>query len=217
MKILELKNVGYQYSKQSKNVFNDMNYSFEFAKVYGIVGPSGAGKTTLLSLLAGLTTPTKGDVLYNGKSTKKIDTYKYRAQNTGVVFQSYNLLPHLTAVENIILSLDASGKKYSTSKKRIANNVFQEVHLDNEYKNQKILHLSGGEQQRVAIARAISYSPDIILADEPTGNLDSATENNIMDLFKKFAHIDKKCVIIVTHNQKIAKSCDEILELKKYV
>jgi putative ABC transport system ATP-binding protein len=213
MSVLALSNVGFKYNTSGRNILQNLNYEFEDQKVYSIVGKSGAGKTTLLSLLAGLTTPTSGKVLFKGKSTVDIDRYKYRSQNVGVVFQSFNLLPHLTALENIILSMDASGKKFGENKKDIALKMLLRVDLDESLGSKKILHLSGGEQQRVAIARTLSFNPDVILADEPTGNLDGATQNEIMDIFTDLAHKDGKCVIIVTHSKDIAAMSDEVFEL----
>lgn len=212
MSILELKNVSYAY-KQGANVLNDVNYQFEKGKVYAIVGRSGAGKTTLLSLLSALTIPTRGKIFYNNRDTHSIDRYSYRSQHIGVVFQQFNLLPHLTAGENILLSMDASGKKFDRPKKDIVRDLFEKVDLDGDYINKKILHLSGGEQQRVAIARTLSYDPDVILADEPTGNLDGETQDDIMDIFCELAHKDNKCVIIVTHSPDVAKDADEVFTL----
>jgi len=211
-KVLELKNAGYSYDG-IKQVLSNINYTFDMGTMYGVVGKSGAGKTTLLSLLSGLSEPTSGDVLYKGKSLKHADRYKYRCHDAGIIFQSFNLLPHLTAAENIGLSLDASGKKLPVAKNKIINDLFTKVHLDKSYADKKILKLSGGEQQRIAIARAISYDPDIILADEPTGNLDGQTTEEIIDLFKKFAHNDGKCVIIVTHSNSVKNQCDEVFKL----
>lgn len=211
--VLELKDVLYRYPGTSKNVLGGVNYNFEKGKVYTVVGRSGSGKTTLLSLLAGLTTATKGEVVYQGQDIKSLDRYAYRSQKVGVIFQSFNLLPHLNALENIMLSMDASGKKFDRPKKEIAKELLSKVELDPEYATQKILHLSGGEQQRIAIARTLSFDPDIVLADEPTGNLDLGTQEDIMDIFKRLAHDEGKCVIIVTHSPDVAAGSDEIWEL----
>ncbi|MDR2538555.1 MAG: ATP-binding cassette domain-containing protein [Bifidobacteriaceae bacterium] len=215
MAILKLENVGYSYKPRGRKVLVNMNYAFEKGKIYAITGRSGSGKTTLLSLLSGLTTPTSGKVIYNGTDIRTVDRYKYRSKNVGVIFQSYNLLPQLSVLENIILSMDASGKKFEKAKKEIANDLLSRVDLDDELGSKKILHLSGGEQQRVAIARALSFFPDILLADEPTGNLDSATQNDIVEIFKKLAHQDQKCVIIVTHSKEVAAQSDEVFNLEK--
>jgi putative ABC transport system ATP-binding protein len=211
-KILKLENVSYSY-KKNEMVLKDLNISFEKGKMYGVVGKSGSGKTTLLSLLSGLTKPKQGKILYKGSDLKKIDRYKYRSKDAGIIFQSFNLLPHLTAIENIVLSMDASNKKFDDKKKYLALELFGKVHLSKKYAKKKILHLSGGEQQRIAIARSLSFNPDIILADEPTGNLDIDTQNEIIDIFSDLAHKDNKCVIIVTHSQDVAKNCDEVIKL----
>ncbi|NMM98966.1 ABC transporter ATP-binding protein [Bifidobacterium olomucense] len=210
---LELEHVSYSYTKGGKRVLIDKNYVFRTGRVISITGPSGAGKTTLLSLLSGLTTPTKGRVLHNGEDLAKADRYRFRSHDIGVIFQSFNLLPALTVAENIILSMDASGKTFDQPKKEIAAELIEKVRLQPEYLNERILHLSGGEQQRVAIARALSYDPQIILADEPTGNLDLATQDDIMAIFKDLAHNEGKCVIIVTHSPEVAAQSDEVFQL----
>ncbi|MDR3151959.1 MAG: ABC transporter ATP-binding protein [Bifidobacteriaceae bacterium] len=217
MSVLKLEKVSYHYanSKAKRNIIQDKTYKFDFGKLYGIVGKSGAGKTTLLSLLAGLTKPTEGKIIYNSKNLNKINSFDYRAQNCGVIFQQFNLLPQLTALENVMLAMDVSGKKYDQSKNKLAKNILRSVELPEIYDNKKILQLSGGEQQRVACARALAIKPDIILADEPTGNLDSETQNDIINIFDKLAHKENKCVIIVTHSQEVAKRLDMIYELKK--
>jgi putative ABC transport system ATP-binding protein len=212
-KVLELNDVSYSYKGTKKKVLNGVSHDFETKKVYAITGRSGSGKTTLLSILSGLTSPTGGSVVYDGQDMKKIDRYSYRSRDIGVIFQSFNLLPHLTALENIILSMDASGKQFDRPKKVIAQELLEKVELDPSYANTKILHLSGGEQQRIAIARSLSYNPDVILADEPTGNLDLGTQDEIMNIFKSLAHDDGKCVIIVTHSPDVAKQSDEVFEL----
>jgi len=211
MSILKLQNVSYTYDNRIK-VLDGLNYEFEKGKVYAIVGRSGAGKTTLLSLLSGLTSPTNGTILFNDNDVRKIDRYKYRSRYVGVVFQQYNLLPHLNAVENVELSMRASGKKIAEKRKR-ATELLQKVDLDDMLAKRRVLKLSGGEQQRVAIARALSYDPDILLADEPTGNLDLTTQEEVMDIFARLAHDENKCVIIVSHSPEVAASVDEVYEL----
>lgn len=212
MNIFRLENVYHQYDKR-RTIINDCNYTFESGKVYAIVGKSGAGKTTLLSLLSGLTKPTSGKILYEEKDIASIDQYLYRSQYVGVIFQSYNLLPHLSAIENVVLSMDISGKKVP-NKEEVARDLLTEVGLDDEMQERKILKLSGGEQQRVAIARTLAYDPSIILADEPTGNLDGETEENIMDIFCELAHKKNKCIILVTHSPDVANRVDIVHELK---
>lgn len=210
-KILELKDLEYRYPKSNVNVIENLNLSFENGKIYAIVGKSGAGKTTLLSLLSGLTNPTSGKILYDSKDISKIDKYKYRSTLVGVIFQSFNLLPQLTAIENVELSIDISGKKIK-DKRKTATELLKKVQLEDNDLNRTVLKLSGGQQQRVAIARALAYDPRVILADEPTGNLDIDTQNDIMKIFKTLA-LEGKCVIIVTHSPDVSKSADTVYRL----
>jgi len=211
MSILQLENIGYTYDRRVA-VLNDLNWGFEKGRIYGITGRSGAGKSTLLSLLSGLASPTSGRILYDGQDIAHINKYDYRSRYLGVVFQGFNLLPHLTAVENVVLSLDICGKKIK-DKRQYAYNLLEKVNLDQPTCDRRILKLSGGEQQRVAIARALSFDPDIVLADEPTGNLDVNTQGDVMEIFKKLAHEEDKCIIIVTHSPEVARNVDEILPL----
>lgn len=214
MTVLELKNVSYRYKDASPDeyVLKDIDYRFDTGKLYIIKGRSGSGKTTFLSLISGLETGYEGSILYENNELKKINLDRYRNHDIGIVFQSYNLLPSLNASENIILSMDIKGIK--TDKKKKALELMKAVGLDESYATRRILKLSGGEQQRISIARSISYNPKIIIADEPTGNLDTLTENEIMQIFKKQAK-SGKCVIIVTHSENVCKYADEIYELKK--
>lgn len=215
MSLLKLENVSYRYSDALKDdyVFKNINYEFNEGKVYAIKGKSGSGKTTLLSLLSGLETNYGGNITYNGKDLKKQDLDKYRSNDIGIIFQSYNLLPHLTAMENIILSMDISNVDV-TDKSEKAIELMKSVGLKESQKDRRVLKLSGGEQQRVAIARSLSYNPRMILADEPTGNLDKETENEILKIFKNLAKKNNKCVIIVTHSENVCKNADKIFDLK---
>ena len=214
--VLSLKNVSYRYSDAAKDeyVLKNINYEFEKGKTYAIKGKSGSGKTTLLSLISGLEKKYEGEITYKDKKLSKMNLDDYRSQNVGIVFQSYNLLPHLTALENIILSMDISKVK-ADDKKRLAINLMEQVGLSKNMANRRILKLSGGEQQRIAIARSLSYNPEIILADEPTGNLDYDTETEILNIFSDLAHKQNKCVIIVTHSGNVCNLVDKVYELKK--
>lgn len=216
MSILKLENVGYRYKDAPKDsyVFKNVNYEFEQGKMYAIKGKSGSGKTTLLSLITGLEKCTEGNIYYDGKNLKKYNLDSYRNTDIGIVFQSYNLLPHLTAVENIILSMDVSKVKVKNKKEK-ALELMKRVGLKEEQANRKILKLSGGEQQRIAIARSLSYDPKIIIADEPTGNLDKDTENEILKIFRNLAQNENKCVIIVTHSKNICDNADVVYDLNK--
>lgn len=216
MSIIKLDNVSYRYkdAKKDEYVLKNVSYKFELGKIYAIKGESGSGKTTLLSLISGLEKCLEGDIFFDDKNLRKINLDKYRNSDIGIIFQSYNLLPHLTALENVILSMDISHVKIK-GKKEKALSLLEKVGLNKAKANRRILRLSGGEQQRVAIARSLSYNPSIILADEPTGNLDKKTEDEILDIFKKLASEENKCVIIVTHSENVAKQADKIFELKK--
>ena len=208
--LLTLKNVTYKYDGAAKNVLKGANAVFEAGKVYTIVGRSGSGKSTLLSLIAGLDVCKDGEVLHNSGDLKTIDRDEYRAKSIGVVFQSNNLLTNTTAVKNIILSMNISGVA-EKDKKAHAYALLEKIGIDRETADRKILKLSGGEQQRVGIARALAHNPDIILADEPTGNLDNETEGEILEILSKLAREDQKCVIIVTHSKKVTSVADVIL------
>ena len=213
--ILKLDNVSYRYDDAEADdyVLKDINYSFEPGKVYAIKGKSGSGKTTLLSLLSGLENNYEGSIEFAGKELKNIDLDNYRSRDIGIVFQSYNLLPHLTAIENIILSMNVSNLNIA-NKEEQAINLMEKVGLTKNQKDRRVLKLSGGEQQRVAIARSLSYNPLMILADEPTGNLDKETENEILKIFKNLAKEDK-CIIIVTQSENVCSQADIVYELVK--
>ena len=214
--VLSLKNVSYRYKDAAKDdyVLKDINYDFEIGKTYAIKGRSGSGKTTLLSLISGLEKKYEGEINYKDKRLSKMNLDNYRSNNVGIVFQSYNSLPHLTALENIILSMDISKVKVD-DKKKLAKELMEQVGLSTNMSKRRILKLSGGEQQRIAIARSLSYNPEIILADEPTGNLDKDTESDILKIFNNLAHKHNKCVIIVTHSENVCSLVDEVYELKK--
>ena len=214
--VLSLKNVSYRYRDAMADDYalQNINYEFEKGKTYAIKGRSGSGKTTLLSLISGLEKKYEGEILYKDKNLAKMNLDNYRSGDVGIVFQSYNLLPHLTAIENIVLSMDISKVKVA-DKKKLALDLMKQVGLPEVMATRRILKLSGGEQQRIAIARSLSYNPEIILADEPTGNLDHETENDIMKIFNNLAHEQNKCVIIVTHSENVCNLVDEVYELKR--
>ena len=211
MKLLTLNNICFSYGKTE--VLKDISFDFEAGKMYCITGKSGAGKTTLLSILSGLAKPNSGEIIYKEKNIRKIDRYRFRSRYIGVIFQSYNLITKFTALENVVLSMEIARVK-KIKKKQKAMELLTSVGLDESEARRRVLHLSGGQQQRVAIARALSYDPEIILADEPTGNLDGETQNEIMQIFKNLAE-SGKCVIIVSHSPEVAKMCDIKYELKK--
>jgi putative ABC transport system ATP-binding protein len=210
---LRLKNIIYSYEGTSTAVLKGINAEFEKGLVYTIIGKSGAGKTTLLSLISGLDLAKKGSVVVGQEKLEDMDRDEYRAKKIGVIFQGYNLLTNATAVENIILSMHISGSE-EPNKKAYAYQLLEKLGIDKETANRKVLKLSGGQQQRVGIARAISHNPDIIIADEPTGNLDEESEKNILDILSSLAHIEGKCVIIVTHSKEVTNIADEVLLMK---
>lgn len=208
MKILELKDLTYSYPNAEyvnleDKILSSVNYEFEEGKFYAIVGKSGTGKSTLLSLLAGLDEPKKGDVLFKEYSLEDIGYSDYRKNNISIVFQNYNLIDYLTPMENVRLV-----------NKEAKEDILYELGLEDSQINRNINMLSGGQQQRVAIARALAADTPVILADEPTGNLDENTSAEIVDIFKKLAKEKNKCVIVVTHSNELANSADVILELK---
>lgn len=216
MKCLELVNVNYCYDGSKEIVLKKISTSFERGKVYMIIGQSGSGKSTLLSLISGLDTCKEGNIFYNGKDLREIDRDEYRSKSVGVIFQGYDLLLNSSAVFNIILSMNISesGIKGRRAKKDYAYMLLDKVGIDRETANRKILKLSGGEQQRVGIARALSHDPDVIIADEPTGNLDGETEDEVLDILIRLAHEDGKCIIIVTHSENVTAIADEVMGIR---
>lgn len=203
MKLLKLDNVDYNYSDSKEKVFTELNAEFSTGKLYAIIGKSGAGKSTLLSLLAGLDTPTHGRILFEGEDIM-VKGYNYhRKKHIALVFQNYNLIDYLTPLENIRLVNKSASK-----------DTLIKLGLEENQINRNVMKLSGGQQQRVAIARALVSQAPIILADEPTGNLDNSTATEIIDILKHSARKDKKCVIVVTHSKEVAAAADQVLELK---
>jgi len=215
VKCLEIADVTYRYDGSKSAVIKGISAVFEKGKVYTIIGQSGAGKSTLLSLISGLDVCKEGEIYYNGKNLRHLDRDDYRSKNIGVIFQGYNLLLNSTAVYNITLSMNISGSsiKDKRDKKESAYSLLNKVGIDRETANRKILRLSGGEQQRVGIARALSHNPDVIIADEPTGNLDEATEAAVLEILTRLAHKENKCVIIVTHSENVTAIADKVIEI----
>ena len=212
--ILELRNVDYYYQTRASKleILNSADFSFGKESLYTIKGPSGSGKTTTLSLLGALDLPQDGQILYKGLKIQEIGMTNYRRKHVGFVFQAFNLLNYLSAIQNVLVAMDISRYKDSGIKER-ASALLQSTGLDESLFNRNTNYLSGGEQQRVAIARAISTGADIILADEPTGNLDKDTANEIVKLFDKLAHEDGKCVIVATHSDYFNYRADCIVNL----
>ena len=213
MRTLTLDKVTYTYDDANKAVLKGISATFESGKIYTIVGKSGSGKSTLLSLMAGLDICRGGEILFDNSNLKEIDRDKYRARGVGVIFQSFNLITNASAVENIMLSLHISGNR-KRAKKAHAYALLDKVGINREKADRKVLKLSGGEQQRVGIARALSHEPALIIADEPTGNLDKETASEILDILTSLAHDEGKCVVIVTHSMRVTAIADKILNMK---
>ena len=203
MPTLELKNVSYAYEK-GKAVLQNVSGSLETGKMYAILGPSGSGKTTLLSLLGGLDVPTQGGVLFDGEDIAAKGLEHHRRNHISLIFQSYNLIDYMTPIENVRLTakLDAAP-------------ILERLGLKQDEITRNVLKLSGGQQQRVAIARALASDAPVILADEPTGNLDADTAEEITAILKESAHTFGKCVVVVTHSGEVAKQADVVLEIKR--
>ena len=203
MPTLVLKNVSYAYEK-GKAVLQNVSGSLETEKMYAILGPSGSGKTTLLSLLGGLDVPTQGSVLFDGEDITAKGLEHHRRNHISLIFQSYNLIDYMTPVENVRLTakLDAAP-------------ILERLGLEQDEIARNVLKLSGGQQQRVAIARALATDAPVILADEPTGNLDADTAEEITAVLKESAHAFGKCVVVVTHSGEVAKQADVVLEIKR--
>lgn len=203
MSVLELKEVTYSYDKK-KQVLSGIDVQMETGKMYVILGPSGCGKTTLLSLLGGLDSPTGGHILFDGKDIEQSGLGNHRKNHVSFVFQSYNLIDYMTPQENVRLTA-----------KKSALSFLGRVGLTIEESKRNVLKLSGGQQQRVAIARALGSEAPVILADEPTGNLDEETAKSITDILKESAHKMNKCVVVVTHSNELAKQADVVFQLKR--
>ena len=212
--ILEFEDVSYHYLDGSSNVtiLDKANYSFQKGKIYVIVGASGSGKTTTIILAGGLDKPKSGKVFFKGTDTAKIGLNKYRRNNISIVFQSYNLIHYMNAYENVVNAIEIAGVKIP-NKKEYCLKILNDLGLSKEQCLRDIRKLSGGQQQRVAIARAIAKDVDLILADEPTGNLDEKNSREILKAFIELAHNNNKCVIIVTHSPSLAKKCDVQLKI----
>lgn len=202
--VLEVKDIVYHYkANKEKNVLNGISYGFEEGTIYAILGTSGSGKTTFLSLLAGLDVPVSGSVLYEGEQISKKELILHRKRHVSLVFQNYNLIDYLTPKENVMLGGTTD-----------PDALLESVGITEDDRNRNVLQLSGGQQQRVAIARALASQAKVLLADEPTGNLDEDTGREITGLLQESAHKLGKCVIVVTHSKDMAAAADVVIKIK---
>lgn len=212
---LSTRDLGYWYTNNPDDyLFKNVNLTFEKGKVYSILGQSGSGKTTFLSLLAGLDAPKAGAILLEDKDISKSGLTTYRKSSVSTIFQAYNLLTYMSARQNVVTALEIAGKPINQAD---IEQLFTQVGIDSSQIDKPVLKLSGGQQQRVAIVRALATGHEIIIADEPTGNLDEETTQDIVSIFKKIAHEQHKTVIIVTHETAVAQETDVTFELKKKV
>lgn len=215
MPILEAKDLSFSYRNkyQTVHAVRQASCTFERGKAYAIVGKSGSGKTTLLSLLAGLELPTEGEVLFQGKSIAKLNRDLYRRDHAAVIYQSFNLFPLLNAMENVLYSMNLKGVPKAEARVR-AEQELSAVGITPDMYRRFPMQLSGGEQQRIAIARAIAAGNELILADEPTGNLDVGNSEQVVNLLLRLARKEDRCVILVTHDLEIASLADAIFTMR---
>lgn len=209
--VLSFENVCFSYKDGGRklDVLKNANVEFKEGTFYAVVGPSGSGKTTTLALAGGLDTPQSGKVIYTGKDIKKFGLTKFRRFAVAMVFQNYNLISYMTALENVEMAMEIN-KNNVKNRRQEAIEILKKLGLTEEESKRNVRHLSGGQQQRVAVARAIASRAPIILADEPTGNLDAVTAADIVKLFKELAADYGKCVIVVTHSDDVSKCADEV-------
>ena len=210
--MLKIEKVTYRYKNGDRDVLKEVSAEFVPGKLHAVVGPSGSGKTTLLSIMAGLDVPKSGSVTIDGDSLTALDLDLYRRERVSMIFQAFQLFPLLTALENVCYPMGMNGVVKEEAKKR-ADVLLKSVGIDEEKHKRYPANLSGGEQQRVAIARALSSGARVILADEPTGNLDVANGEAAIEILRHLAHDAGYCVIIVTHNLEIAEASDVVFEM----
>ena len=214
--ILKLEDLCYSYidGGYERQILKNLSFEFEEKKFYTILGPSGSGKTTLLSIIAGLDFAKSGHVYFKDKEITKSNVGKYRRNDISIVFQQYNLISYLTAVENVMLAMAETDNKLPKDQKNVAYNLLERFGIVRSKADRMVGQLSGGEQQRVSIARSLASNVDLIFADEPTGNLDTATEIEIINIFKELAEDYGKTIIVVTHSNQVAEMSDQRVLLK---
>ncbi len=213
MNALTLNHVSYTYPGGASPVVKDASYGFETGMLYAVVGPSGSGKSTLLSMLAGLDLPGTGDVLLGEENLRTLDLDKYRREGVSIIFQAFCLLPLLTVRENVSLPMEMQGIPEADARQRAAEALVK-VGIEESKHKRFPSALSGGEQQRVAIARSLCSGAPVLLADEPTGNLDGEHTRIVMDILRRLAHEEGRCVIVVTHDPEVAEVADLVLRMK---
>ena len=214
--ILKLEDLCYSYidGGYERQILKNLSFEFEEKKFYTILGPSGSGKTTLLSIIAGLDFAKSGHVYFRDKEITKSNVGKYRRNDISIVFQQYNLISYLTAVENVMLAMSETDNELPKDKKNVAYNLLERFGIVRSKADRMVGQLSGGEQQRVSIARSLASNVDLIFADEPTGNLDTATEIEIINIFKELVEDYGKTIIVVTHSNQVAEMSDQRVLLK---
>jgi putative ABC transport system ATP-binding protein len=212
MSKITLSNVSYRYRNSQTPAVSKVSCTFEAGAMYAVVGPSGSGKSTLLSILAGLDTPSEGSIAFNETDLKSMNMDRYRRNDIAMIFQSFQLFPLMTVMENVCYPMELQGIKTPDAKPR-AGKLLERLGITPAEMRRHPAHLSGGQQQRVAIARSLASGARILLADEPTGNLDSTNTKNIMDILQKLAHDDGYCVILVTHDMDAAAKADVIYKM----
>ena len=213
MNALTLENVSYTYPGGAAPVVKNASYEFESGKLYAVVGPSGSGKSTLLSMLAGLDMPGEGDVVLGDENLKNLDLDKYRREGVSIISQAFCLLPLLTVRENVCLPMEMQGIPEADARERAAEALVK-VGIEESKHKRFPSALSGGEQQRVAIARSLCSGAPVLLADEPTGKLDGENTRIVMEILRRLAHEEGRCVIVVTHDPEVADTADLVLRMK---
>jgi len=219
MSLVKVQDINYYFQDgdQQRYILKDVNCEFEKGKFYTILGASGSGKTTFLSLLSALDKPKSGTILYDDKEIQEIGYERFRRNHIGIVFQQYNLIPYMTALENVLVAMSITENTLPDKHKVIALNLLEYMGIDYDKANRVVTKLSGGEQQRVAIARALSTDVELILADEPTGNVNEDMADELVNIFQKLAHEYGKCVVVVTHSTQIAEQSDVTYRLSRGV
>ena len=213
--LLSIKSISYAYKDGSelRFILKNISYNFDLGCFYAIMGSSGSGKTTLLSIMGALDVPRSGSVFCQGKNIEMLGYDNYRRNKIGMVFQNYSLIPWLTAIENVALAMYSTDNKVPANHYSVSANLLDYLGIDNNRAKRRVPELSGGEQQRVAIARSLATNAVLILADEPTGNLDEKSSEEIIQIFRQLAHVHNRCVIVVTHDSEIASMADKVLLL----